>query len=88
MKILDNDFRNSLYKNLLDIGYEKQEAQKIIAIKYFDALKQDVQEFLNSIQKSLDVNVFQPLSEADVNRINNDMSELTKMYEVLSKTEQ
>lgn len=87
MKILDNDFRNSLYKNLLDIGYEKQEAQKIIAIKYFDALKQDVQEFVNSIQKSLDVNVFQPLSEADVNRINNDMSELTKMYEVLSKTE-
>lgn len=87
MKILDNDFRNSLYKNLLDIGYEKQEAQKIIAIKYFDALKQDVQEFLNSIQKSLDVNVFQSLSEADVNRINNDMSELTKMYEVLSKTE-
>lgn len=88
MKILDNDFRNSLYKNLLDIGYEKQEAQKIIAIKYFDALKQDVQEFLNSIQKSLDNNVFQPFSEADINRFDNDMSELTKMHEVLSKTEQ
>jgi len=48
-KILDSEFRNGLYKNLVDAGYEKKEAQKIIGIKYHSALKADVILKLNQM---------------------------------------
>lgn len=37
-KILDNDFRKSLYKNLVEAGYSKEESQRIVGVKYRDAL--------------------------------------------------
>ena len=41
-KILESDFRNNLYKSLVEAGYEKKEAQKIVGVKYHQALKADV----------------------------------------------
>ena len=41
-KILDSEFRQTLYKNLVDAGYEKKEAQKIVGVKYHAALKADL----------------------------------------------
>lgn len=38
-KILEKEFRNELYKNLCEAGYEKQEAQKIVSVKYRDTLR-------------------------------------------------
>jgi len=38
-KIFDRDFRNELYKNLLEIGYTKNEATNIVSVKYLAALK-------------------------------------------------
>ena len=34
-KILDAEFRKDLYKNLVEAGYEKTEAQKIVGKKYY-----------------------------------------------------
>ena len=48
-KILDSEFRNGLYKNLVDAGYEKKEAQKIVGVKYYSALKADVILKLNQM---------------------------------------
>lgn len=54
-KILDSEFRNELYKNLIEAGYEKQEAQKVIGVKYYSALRDEVTKgvdtFLNDIVK-------------------------------------
>lgn len=38
-KILDNAFRNNLYKSLVEAGYGKEEAQMIVGKKYFAALQ-------------------------------------------------
>ena len=46
-KILESEFRNNLYKSLVDAGYEKKEAQKIIGVKYHGALKADLKAKLN-----------------------------------------
>ena len=48
-KILDSEFRNTLYKNLVDAGYDKKEAQKIVGVKYHSALKADVILKLNQM---------------------------------------
>ena len=46
-KILESDFRNNLYKSLVEAGYEKKEAQKIVGVKYHGALKADLKAKLN-----------------------------------------
>ena len=46
-KILESEFRNNLYKSLVDAGYEKKEAQKIVGVKYHGALKADLKAKLN-----------------------------------------
>ena len=48
-KILDAEFRKELYKNLVDAGYEKKEAQKIVGIKYNEELKFAIDSMLSSI---------------------------------------
>ena len=39
MKILDNNFRRELYKNLIEAGYDNFEAQKIVSVKWIQTLK-------------------------------------------------
>jgi hypothetical protein len=84
MKILDGNFRKELYKNLLEIGYEKQEAQKIVGVKYFKALKESLTDMFNMILQNLEHDEIEPLDEPLVNDINNSISELKKMKEYLS----
>lgn len=54
-KILDSEFRKELYKNLVEAGYDKAEAQKIVGTKFYSALREDVTHtvdlFLNDIVK-------------------------------------
>ena len=54
-KILESDFRNGLYKSLVDAGYSKDEAKVIVGKQYFAALKDNLllrlQEMTSLIQK-------------------------------------
>lgn len=49
VKILDGEFRKNLYKDLVDAGYEKQEAQLIVGKKYYSALVDHVADTLTSL---------------------------------------
>lgn len=84
MKILDGNFRKELYKNLVEIGYEKQEAQKIVGVKYFKALKENLTNMFTMILQNLEHDEIEPLDEPLVNDINNSIGELKKMKEYLS----
>ena len=80
-KILDKDFRNGLYKNLVEAGYNKDEAQKIIGQKYYGALKDDVCKRLNDAIES--INNDNVAFQIDVT-INESLTELTKLKEILT----
>lgn len=84
MKILDNDFRKELYKSLMEAGYDKQEAQRIVAVKYFSALKEKVQIGLSGLSTEINDNQFAPLDENFVTTYNNDIQELLKMYKIIN----
>lgn len=84
MKILDSDFRKELYKNLVEAGYEKQEAQKIVGVKYYNALKDKMLTLLSSLSSDINSNQFNPLSEDFINVYNADIAELQKMSEYLN----
>lgn len=82
-KILDGEFRKSLYKDLMDAGYDKTEAQKIVGVKYYDGLKNEIkEEFTNMsneiVNDKLDVNV-----EDFMKSINGIISELKKLKDVI-----
>lgn len=84
MKILDSDFRKELYKNLVEAGYEKQEAQKIVGVKYYNALKDKMLTLLSSLSSDINGNQFNSLSEDFINAYNADIAELQKMSEYLN----
>lgn len=84
MKILDTEFRKELYKSLMEAGYEKQEAQKIVAVKYFKALKEKVLGDLNVVLEGVTSNQFQPFDEQFITNFNADMQELDKMFKIVS----
>ena len=84
MKILDSDFRKELYKNLVEAGYEKQEAQKIVGVKYYNALKDIMLTLLSSLSSDINGNQFNSLSEDFINAYNADIAELQKMSEYLN----
>lgn len=84
MKILDSDFRKELYKNLVEAGYEKQEAQKIVGVKYYNALKDKMLTLLSSLSSDINGNQFNSLSEDFINVYNADIAELQKMSEYLN----
>ena len=64
-KILNSDFRKELYKSLIDAGYDKDEAQNIIAVKYHVALKQNVLTMLSTAQKMVEEDNYQIAEYAD-----------------------
>lgn len=84
MKILDNEFRKELYKSLMDAGYNKQEAQKIVAVKYFSALKGKVQISLSTLLDEINENLFAPIDENFITSYNNDIQELMKMHKIIN----
>ena len=79
-KILDAEFRKNLYKTLTEAGYEKQEAQKIVGVKYFGALKENTKESVNKLMESIDSEKFDFDAMAIVANIN----ELSKLKEIIS----
>jgi len=81
-KILDAEFRKELYKNLVEAGYEKTEAQKIVGKKYYGELheevKKEVDVFLNALVKEDFSVVF------DCDSVTKKVEELKKLKELLS----
>lgn len=84
MKILEAEFRKELYKNLVEAGYDKQEAQKIVGTKYFAALKDKVLVGLNALSEEINNNTFNQIDETFISQYNSDIVELTKMNEYLN----
>ena len=84
-KILEKEFRNELYKNLCEAGYEKQEAQKIVSVKYRDILKGKLMESLHAQIDSIEdgKNELIVITEA----LANGLSELTKLNDFFEKLE-
>ena len=81
-KILDNEFRNTLYKNLVDAGYEKKEAQKIIGVKYHSALKAELVGILKDNLQVIEEEVYDITFDAD--KLNGMVAELKKVKGVIS----
>ena len=80
-KILENEFRKELYKNLVEAGYEKQEAQKIVGVKYYAELLEDVKHGVDVVLNNL---VKEDFSETfDCETINAKIVELRKLKEII-----
>lgn len=83
-KILDSEFRNTLYKNLVDAGYEKDEAQKIVGNKYYVSLKEDIKAKIDILSKDIESEAFSVKIPDDwANDFNTAMVELNKMKKFL-----
>ena len=80
-KILDGEFRNTLYKGLVDAGYEKKEAQKIVGVKYHSALKADLVGKLNNMLSEIDKENYDVEFTCDV--FNGALAELKKVKTVI-----
>lgn len=85
-KILDSDFRKGLYKNLVDAGYEKLEAQKIIGTKYYTALTEETQNTLTSLLNTIANGDYENGLDYEVigKNITEKMSELKNLHKVLN----
>ena len=79
-KILDGEFRKELYKSLTEAGYDKKEAQKIVGVKYFDALKENTKESVTKLMESIESEKF----DFDAMTIVANINELTKLKEIIS----
>lgn len=84
-KILEKEFRNELYKNLCEAGYEKQEAQKIVSVKYRDILKGKLMESLHTQIASIEDGKNELIVNAE--ELANGLSELTKLNDFFNKLE-
>lgn len=82
-KILETDFRNGLYKSLIEAGYDKTEAQQIVGVKYLFELKKNVCEELSSIGESLLNDNYDVKFNAD--DLNAQIAEMQKMATLLGK---
>lgn len=84
-KILEKEFRNDLYKNLCEAGYEKQEAQKIVSVKYRDILKGKLMESLHAQIDSIEDGKNELIVKTE--ELANGLSELTKLNDFFEKLE-
>lgn len=80
-KILDAEFRKELYKNLVDAGYEKVEAQKIVGKKYYAELLEDLKQCVDSFLSSLLKEDFTELLDCET--VTKNFEELKKLKELL-----
>ena len=83
-KILEKEFRNELYKNLCDAGYDKAEATSIVSVKYSAALKEKIVTDLKDLIVNIEADNFEALS---VENIGNNIGELVKIKEFFEKKE-
>ena len=82
-KILDKDFRNELYKNLVDIGYSKGEATSIVSVKYREALKLSLIEKMKAQIANIEADSKELALSAD--DYASALSELEKLQEFFEK---
>ena len=80
-KILDSEFRQTLYKNLVDAGYDKKEAQKIVGVKYHSALKAELVGILKDNLQVIEEEVYDITFDAD--KLNGMVGELKKVKGVI-----
>lgn len=85
MKILDADFRKGLYKDLVEAGYAKEEAQRIVGKKYFESLKSSLCEKLKNTLGFVEEDKFEDTEQFAV-ELPSMLSELTKLREVVAPT--
>lgn len=84
-KILDGEFRNGLFKSLIEAGYEKDEATKIVGTKYFACLKG---ETINTLQEMINRIATEDFTVIDkVGQVTDYVKELTKLKEIFTKKE-
>lgn len=81
-KILESEFRKELYKNLVEAGYEKVEAQKIIGKKYHGALKESIIGTFADISKKVEEEKYGEIV-IDTEKITGTLEELKKLSELL-----
>jgi hypothetical protein len=84
-KILEKEFRNDLYKNLCEAGYEKKESQRIVSVKYHEALKTMLIEKLKAQIVNIEENKEDVVITAE--EYANGLSELQKLREFFNKKE-
>jgi len=84
-KILEKEFRNELYKNLCEAGYEKTEAQKIVSIKYRDTLKVTLSDKLKAQASNIESGIETII--LPVEEYSNLLSEIGKLDEFFKKVE-
>jgi hypothetical protein len=83
-KILDKEFRNALYNNLVDAGYDKKEAQKIVGVKYHASLKADLMNNLKVLVDSIESEKYDcSLDEEFAKKISDSIAELKKVKGVI-----
>ena len=80
-KILDSEFRQTLYKNLVDAGYDKKEAQKIVGVKYHSALKAELVGILKDSLQVVEEEVYDVTFDAD--KLNGMIAELKKVKSII-----
>ena len=83
-KILDNEFRQNLYKSLIDAGYDKEEATKIIGVKYHSALKADFKTKLNVLVARVESEDYDNIT-FDTDNLNGMVAELKKVKGVINE---
>ena len=79
-KIINVPFAIADATTLTEAGYDKKEAQKIVGVKYFSALKEKAKESTNKLMESIESEKF----DFDVMTILADINELAKLKEVIS----
>ena len=78
-RILEAEFRKELYKNLVDAGYDKTEAQTIVGSKYYEALRGKLTDNLANALDKVEREMYDWTS-AELN-IDETLAELAKMKE-------
>ena len=86
VKILNSDFRRELYTNLIDAGYDKEEAQKIVGIKYSIALKNHLIDKLREEAEAIEKNDRElKLSVAEYENMLNELSKMEDFFKEKEK---
>lgn len=80
-KILESEFRKELYKNLVEAGYDKKEAQKIVGVKYREGLKVDLIDKMKTQIANIENENDELILSAD--EYSNAISELEKLKELI-----
>jgi hypothetical protein len=83
-KILDNEFRQNLYKSLMDAGYDKKEAMKIVGVKYHSALKADLKAKFNLLSARVEEESYDDLV-INADELNGMIAELKKVKGVINE---